>query len=181
MRIIDEIPGLYRVLELEPFRKTEGVSFDIFPMEALPRVDAIDRVIHKKSAISPGKVGEVERPWYMHPHQEDNLLVLFGRRDVEVYSRSHGRIESFTAYPDRILKNGKLLHEGGAILVWPTEVFHRITSGEEGSASVNLAVHHPGFDIATNFNIYDLDPATGEYRVLRYGFEDQNQPTNPYS
>jgi len=42
-----------------------------------------------------------------------------------------------------------------------------------GSASLNLAVHHDGFDIRTNFSVYDLDPDTGQYRVIREGHLDQ--------
>jgi len=53
-------------------------------------------------------------------------------------------------------------------------VFHRIRSdAETGSHSVSLATHHPGFDIETNFSIYDLDVETGEFHVLRKGSKDQ--------
>jgi hypothetical protein len=53
-------------------------------------------------------------------------------------------------------------------------VFHLITSDPiEGSASVNLATHYEGFDIETNFSIYDLDVDTGEYKVIRKGSLDQ--------
>lgn len=173
MRIIEEVEGLYRILELTPFRKTPGVTFDIFPMDAAPRIDGIDRVIHDHNAISPGSVGDVKRPWYLHQHQEDNLMVLHGVREVDIYTPKHGRVEHFTVYPDKILKNGELIVEGGAVLVWPTGVFHRIVSGPDGSASVNLAVRHEGFDIRTNFSIYDLNTDTGEYRVIRQGYQDQ--------
>lgn len=174
MRVIEEVEGLYRIIELTPFRKTEGVTFDLFPMDAVPHVDGIDRVLHKHGAISPGSVAGVERPWYLHQHQEDNLLVLQGVREVDIYSQKHGKVEHFTVYPDKIYKNGELIVEGGAVLVWPTGVFHRIQSGPEGSASINLAVRHEGFDVRTNFSIYDLNTETGEYRVIREGFKDQS-------
>jgi hypothetical protein len=171
--IIDEVPSLYRVIQLDPFRSTPGVTFDLFPMDALPRIDSIDRVIHNPFAQSPGPVGTVERPWYMHEFQDDNLIVLHGRREVEIYTPRHGRIEHFSVTPQSIRKNGTLLVDGGAILVWPSHVFHRIISGEEGSASINLAVRYPGFDIHSNFNIYDLDPGNGWYQIIRKGSEDQ--------
>lgn len=175
MRIIKEIPGLYRIIELSLFRKTPGVTFDLFPMEVVPHIDSIDRVLHDHSAVSPGPVGEVERPWYMHTAQDDNLIVLSGRREVDIYTPEHGRVEHFTVTPDRVLHNGETVYEGGAVLIWPKGVFHRIVSGPEGSASINLAVHHPGFDIRTNFSIYDLDTETGDYRVIREGYRDQAQ------
>lgn len=171
--LISEKKGLYSLVKLKLFRKTPGVVFDLYPLETLPHIDAIDRVLHERSAISPGPVGDVERPWYMHEHQSDNLIVLHGQRTVELYSRSHGEIEKFVVLPDKIYHNDKLIYDGGAVLGWPPFVFHRIVSGEQGSASINLAVHSEGFDIRTNFNIYDLDVSTGQYRVLRKGFEDQ--------
>ncbi|MDD5758120.1 MAG: hypothetical protein PHI06_03455 [Desulfobulbaceae bacterium] len=171
--IIDEVPGLYRMLALKPMRKTAKVTFDCVAMEFLPRIDAIDRVIHEGGAISPGQVGDVVRPWYMHPGQDDNLLVLNGIRHVELYSQAHGRIENFTVTPQSISKNGQVVYEGGAMLVWPRRVFHRIRSGEEGSASLNFAIHYEGFDIRTNFNIYALDAGKGEFSVIREGHLDQ--------
>lgn len=173
MKIIESVENLYSIIELTPFRKTEGVVFDLFPMDAVPHIDSIDRVLHEHSAISPNPVGDVERPWYMHPHQEDNLLVLYGQREVDIYTKEHGKVEHFTVYPDKIYKNGVLIYEGGAVLVWPTGVFHRIVSGENGSASINLAVHHPGFNIKSNFNIYDLNTETGEFHMIREGYKDQ--------
>ena len=171
--IVDEVPGFWRIIKLKAFRRTEGVAFDLVPMETLPRIDGIDRVLHAKAALSPGSVGGVSRPWYMHPHQEDNLIVLHGVRTVDIYTLEQGKVETFVVEPQRVLKDGKVIYDGPAMLVWPTMVFHRITSGPEGSASLNFAVRKPGFDIDTNFSVYDLDPATGEYKVIREGKLDQ--------
>ncbi len=171
--IIDEVAGLYKILRLDPLRKTPGVVFDTFPMDSVTHIDAIDRVIHQNGALSPGSIGDVERPWYMHPYQDDNLLVLFGTRSVDIYTPEHGKVEHFEITPNSIYKNDKLVYEGGAILVWPKYVFHRIISGPQGSASINLAAHYEGFDINTNFSIYDLNTKTGEYKVIRSGREDQ--------
>lgn len=172
--VIDEVPGFYRIIELKAFRRTEGVSFDIVPMEFMPHIEGIDRVVHKRFAISPGPVAGVDRPWYMHPYQEDNLLVLHGSRSVDIFTMKHRRIESFVVEPERILHNGELVYEGPAMLVWPTGVFHRITTGEEGSASLNFAIRNPGFNVKTNFNVYDLDMERGKTTLLRAGYLDQN-------
>jgi hypothetical protein len=131
--------------------------------------------MHGPGAASPGAVGEVERPWYMHPHQDDHLIVLHGTRHVEIYTPSHGKIERFIAEPDRIEMNGELLYDGAAALVWPRGVFHRVLSAETGSASLNLATHREGFDLNTNFNVYDLDPETGRFTCVRKGHLDQGQ------
>ncbi len=172
--IYQEEPGLYRIIPLKVLRRTEGVTFDNVPVEAIPKIDAIDRVIHKSKAISPGPTGAVARPWYMHPHQDDNLVVLHGTRLVDLYTKEHGRIESFEVSADRITMQGKLIYDGPAMLVWPTRVFHRVESLEEGSSAINFAVHYEGIDMRTNFNIYDLDLKTGQFEVIREGFRDQN-------
>ena len=172
--ILEEVEGLYRIVALKTLRRTPGVRFDMVRLAALLRIDAIDRVIHEGGAVSPGPVGDVARPWYMHTHQDDNLLVLHGTRTIEIYTPAHGRIERFTVTADHVMRDGKLLNEAAAILVWPRGVFHRIESDPvEGSASLNLATHYDGFDIKTNFSIYDLDVATGAYRVIRKGNQDQ--------
>ncbi len=171
--VVDEVKGLYKVIEFKEFRKTEGVTFDVVPVKALGQIDAVDRVIHCADAISPSETKGVSRPWYMHMHQQDNLVVLHGIRYVELYTPAHGKIEQFTVTPDAIYKGDHLIIEGGAMLTWPRGVFHRIVSGDGGSASINLAMHYDGFDISTNFNIYDFNMDTGRFHVLREGVLDQ--------
>lgn len=171
--IVAEVPGFYRIIALKPFRRTQGVAFDLVPMELLPKIDGIDRVLHEHGAVSPGAVGAVERPWYLHPHQEDNLIVLAGKRTVDIYNLEHRSMETFTVEPQRIYKNGELFYDGPAMLVWPCNVFHRIVSGMDGSASLNFAARYDGFDIRSNFSIYELDTKIGSYRVIREGHLDQ--------
>jgi hypothetical protein len=173
--VVEQVEHVYTILRLFRLRETPGVSFDVLPHKLVPRVDAVDRVIHEAGALSPGSVGDVERPWYMHPGQDDHLMVLAGKRYVELYSPILGRVVSFEVEPDRIVREGEPICDMACLLVWDRGVFHRIRSDAEvGSRSVNLATHYPEFDIDTNFNIYDLDLATGEFHVLRRGAEDQN-------
>lgn len=171
--VIDQADGLYRITALSTFRKTAGVLFDAVPMGGLASLQAIDRVLHDRGAYSPGPVEGVERPWYMHTGQEDNLIVLAGFRDVELFRA--GRLARFRVTPERIEKEGVLLFDRAVMLSWPTNVYHRIISSpEKGSASINLAVRHPRFNLSTEFNIYDLDLATGRARVAREGYLDQS-------
>lgn len=172
--IIAEKPFHYRIIKMKVFRKTEGVTFDLVPLKTLSSISAVDRVLHRQGAISPGAVDEHERPWYMHTHQEDNLLVLQGVRYVELYSMQTKELTSFEVGPDYLKQDGELIHQGGCVLSWPVNVFHRIISGVNGSASINFAHHLEGMDFRTNFNIYDLDLSTGQHKVVRYGYEDQS-------
>lgn len=167
------IDGLYEIIPLDIFRKTEGVNFDLIPASLLPKISSMDRVIHKKGAISPGSVAGVKRPWYMHPGQDDNLIVLFGTRYVDLYTKKHGKVEFFKVKSDKIEHDGEIIFDGPAMLVWPRGVFHRVESGSEGSASLNFAVHYNNFDINTNFSIYKLDTDNGKYEVIRNGTLDQ--------
>ena len=172
--VFEQVAGLYRIIPLRVLRKTPGVSFDLVPTEVLPHIDGIDRVLHDGGAVSPAAVGKVLRPWYMHPCQDDNLIVLHGTRYVDIYTKAHGQVESFDVSPHQIRHGGKIIYDGAAMLVWPRCVFHRIRSDEKtGSASLNFAVRYEGFDIRTNFNIYDLDSVGGEYQTIRDGYLDQ--------
>lgn len=168
-----EVKGLYKIIDLIKFRETPGVRFDILPKSILEGTAGVDRVIHDSFAISPGPIGDVKRPWYMHTHQSDHLIVLHGKRYVELYSTEHGKIEQFVVEPSRIFKNGELICDYPAILSWPREVFHRIESKEEGSASINFAFRYEGLDPKTNFSIYQLDVESGQYKVVREGHKDQ--------
>ncbi len=172
--VVEETEGLYRIIRLKVLRKTEGVDFDIVPILKISKIEAVDRVIHRSGAISPGSVGSVKRPWYMHQHQEDHLLVMHGSRLVELWSESHPRVVRFLVKTDGIEKDGKSVTEGPAMLAWPTHVFHRIESDRElGSASLNFAGRLPGYDVRTNFDIFDLNPETGAFKVIREGYKDQ--------
>ena len=117
-QIFKEVADFYRIIPLQPLRRTPGGVFDNLPMTALERIDAIDRVLHQGSAVSPGPVAEVLRPWYMHPHQADNLIVLFGTRQVDIYLPKYG-MESFTVTPEKIYQGDTLLLDAPAMLVWP--------------------------------------------------------------
>ena len=168
-----EVKGLYKVIDLIKLRKTDGVSFDIIPETLLKNLSGVDRVIHKSNAVSPGSIEGVERPWYMHKFQSDNLVVLNGERHIDLYSESHGSVERFIVTRDKIFKNGELLCDYPAVLTWPPYVFHRVESKEKGSASINFAQRTDGFNLKNNFSIYDLDEKTGKYRVIREGHKDQ--------
>ncbi len=70
--ILEEVNGLYSIIALKVLRRTPKVCFDALDLSQLSPAASIDRVLHGPGALSPGSVGSVERPWYMHPHQEDN-------------------------------------------------------------------------------------------------------------
>ena len=68
--MIVDMPGFYRVIALKPFRKTEGVAFDIVPMEYLPAIHGIDRVVHQRGAVSPGAVAWPRGVFHPSPREK---------------------------------------------------------------------------------------------------------------
>tara|TARA_B100000524_G_C23652363_1_gene370562 strand:+ start:1586 stop:2158 length:573 start_codon:yes stop_codon:yes gene_type:complete len=168
---------LYRIIPLRMLRRTPGVSFDEMVPSDIPKIDGIDRVIHAPNSISPGPIQtdkvSVQRPWYMHPGQDDNLMVLQGTRYVDIYNSLSKEKASFIITPDKIYKNEKLYYNGPAMVVWPAGIFHRIISGSEGSISINFATRTDKFELSNNFNIYDLHTKTGKYTIIKEGEEDQ--------
>lgn len=164
---------LYRLIPLRQLRRTAGVVFDELVPSDIPKISGIDRVIHGPNSVSPGPIENVKRPWYMHPGQDDNLLVLQGERYIDIYNPKSNDSASFIVTPNKIYKNDKLYFDGPAMIVWPAGIFHRIISGTSGSISVNFSTRNRNFDIKSNFNIYSLDKGTGEYTLLRDGSDDQ--------
>ena len=66
------------------------------------------------------------------------------------------------------------------MIVWPCGIFHRIISGEEGSISINFSTRYKEFELENNFNIYDLDISTGDYKLIKKGIDDQPDLTYKY-
>ncbi len=168
----DVIAGMCFLLPWEELRTTPSVEFYEMPESLIKDIGAVDRVRHSPGAKSPMVPGDQTHYWYMHPDQEDNLIVFQGKRIVELYTVAHGKIETFEVTPERVTWGEEVIHEGPCVFGWPTDVFHRIHS-PEGSLSINFAKLHEGFDLRTNFNIYTLEPETGKFDVVRAGHLDQ--------
>jgi hypothetical protein len=171
--ILRQEAGFFKITALKTYRRTAGVLFDAVPMEHFSSIQAIDRVLHDRGAYSPGTVGATERPWYWHQGQEDNLIVLAGFRDIDLFR--DGRLVHFRLTPHRLEMDGSVFFDRPAMLSWSARVYHRIVSSpEKGSASINIAIRGADFDLKTNFDIFDLDPITGLARLIRAGILDQS-------
>ncbi|AZR81806.1 MULTISPECIES: hypothetical protein [Piscirickettsiaceae] len=165
------IEHLCFIIPLKPLRNTPNVQF--FSVEGVTDgLAGVDLVIHEPGGKSPLIAGDDTWYWYMHTDQEDKLVVHQGKRLVELYSEKHGQVERFEVTADAVYHNGEKIHDGAAILGWEPYVFHRVHS-PEGSLSTNYAKRLQGFDIDTNFNIYQLDTESGAYDVARLGALDQ--------
>ena len=163
---------MYRLIPLRVLRRTTGVKFDEMVPSDIPKLDGIDKVIHGPNGISPGPVEEsthpCKRPWYMHPGQDDNLMVLQGTRYIDIYCNKRREKASFIVTPDKIYKNDKLYYDGPAKIVWPAGIFHRLIRGDEGSISINFSTRTRRFNLDDNFNVYNLNTYSGEHYVVKY-------------
>lgn len=167
---------MYRLIPLRALRSTPRVNFHEIVPSDIPPIHGLDRVLHEPYATSPGPVEDVKmvkRPWYMHPAQDDNLMVLQGERFVDIFCPQTRALASFIVTPDKIYKNNKLYHDAPAMIVWPAGIFHRIVTGSSGSISINFATRKKGFNLDDNFNVYDLDVTTGNHILIRDGKDDQ--------
>jgi hypothetical protein len=166
--------GMCYIIPLSKLRETPKAKFYFVPNFVEEGISTVQRVSHEPGAMSPSIEGEDSQPWYMHPHQEDNMMVMAGERIIDLYTKEHG-VQTFEATPDKLTHNGKLLIEEAYVFGWYTEVFHRPNS-PNGSEAIFMTHHTEGFDFNMEFNIYSLDLETGDYSVARAGHLDQELP-----
>ena len=133
---------MFELIPYEKFRDTPAVRFfDITVADS----NARDLVIHSGPAVSPpDEVNTGAWQFYLHPHQEDNLLALTGGRVF--YLVNFG-----WSYPYHIVR----LDTGGDILRIPPGTFHRSISDEAGSVVLNQAIRKPGTCVTREFRVYN--------------------------
>lgn len=107
--------------------------------------NARDLVVHRGPAVSPPD-DERTGGWqfYLHPHQQDNLLAVSGGR--------HFVLINF-AWKEPVQQ--VRLEAGGPILRIPPGTFHRSVSDPEGSAVLNQAVRSPATSVEREFRGYN--------------------------
>ena len=133
---------MFELLPYERFRDTPSVRFfDV----TIDTSNARDLVIHTGPAVSPpndSKTGAWQ--FYLHPHQEDNLLAVSGGRTFYLVNLAWEK-------PFHIVR----LDSGGDILRIPTGTFHRSISDPDGSVVLNQTVREPGISLAREFRVYN--------------------------
>ena len=133
---------MFELLPYERFRDTPSVRFfDV----TIDTSNARDLVIHTGPAVSPpndAKTGAWQ--FYLHPHQEDNLLAVSGGRTFYLVNLAWEK-------PFHIVR----LDSGGDILRIPTGTFHRSISDPDGSVVLNQAVREPMVSLEREFRVYN--------------------------
>jgi hypothetical protein len=132
---------MFQMISYEKFRDTPGVKFFNITID---NSNARDLVFHQGPAVSPNDSKDGSWQFYMHSHQEDNLLALSGGRTFYLVNFSWPR-------PFHIVR----LAANGDILQIPPGTFHRSISDQSGSLVLNQAVRDQVANIETEFRVYD--------------------------
>ena len=157
---------MFELIPYERFRDTPAVRFfDV----TIGTSNARDLVIHSGPAISPPN-DLITGDWqfYLHPHQEDNLLAASGGRTFYLVNLSWDM-------PFHIVR----LAAGGDILRIPPGTFHRSISDLDGSVVLNQAVREQGASLTREFRVYNsgripalrLVTTKGAIRPVMHGVE----------
>jgi hypothetical protein len=133
---------MFEMIPYERFRDTPAVRFfDV----TIGSSNARDLVVHSGPAISPPNHSESgDWQFYLHPHQEDNLLAASGGRTFYLVNFAWDQ-------PFHIVR----LAAGGDILRIPPGTFHRSISDLDGSVVLNQAVRAQGASLAREFRVYN--------------------------
>jgi hypothetical protein len=132
---------MFELISYEKFRDTPSVRFfDI----TVATSNARDLVIHEGPATSPNNSDNGAWQFYLHPHQEDNLLALSGGRTFYLVNFSWN-------YPYHMVR----LEARGDILRLPPGTFHRSVSDPQGSIVLNQAVRAEVATLEGEFRVYN--------------------------
>jgi hypothetical protein len=132
---------MFELLSYKKFRDTPSVRFfDITIADSNVR----DLVVHQGPAVSPPDSDAGYWQFYLHPHQEDNLLAISGGRTFYLVNFSWN-------YPYHIVR----LESDREILRIPRGTFHRSVSDTHGSVVMNQAVRDPQATITREFRVYN--------------------------
>ena len=132
---------MFEMVSYKKFRDTPSVRFfDI----TVPESNVRDLVVHTGPAISPPDSDLGYWQFYLHPHQEDNLLAISGGRTFYLVNFTWN-------YPYHIVR----LETDREILRIPRGTFHRSVSDRNGSVVMNQAVRDVEATVASEFRVYD--------------------------
>lgn len=132
---------MFELISYKQFRNTPGVKFfDI----TVNQSNARDLVAHDGPATSPNNSKTGHWQFYLHPHQEDNLLALAGGRTFYLVNFAWEQ-------PFHIVR----LEADGDILRIPPGTFHRSVSDPDGSIVLNQAVRDAQAVVTREFRVYD--------------------------
>ena len=133
---------MFELIPYTRFRDTPSVRFfDVTISDS----NARDLVIHSGPAVSPpNDLQSGAWQFYLHPHQDDNLLSAGGGRTFFLVNLAWD-------HPFHIVR----LDNGGDILHIPRGTFHRSVSDPDGSVVLNQAKRNSNVCLDREFRVYN--------------------------
>lgn len=125
------------VIPTKIFRETKAVSFYDATIDT---TNGCDVVRHGPGAVSPPLDDKGNVQFYVHRHQVDNNLCVYGQREFHL-------IYDLWENPYHIVH----LDEGSGSLTIPIGCYHRSISGPNGSVLINQSVRDDQFSFETEF------------------------------
>ncbi|MGB3516639.1 MAG: hypothetical protein WBA43_09285 [Elainellaceae cyanobacterium] len=146
---------MFELIPYQKFRDTPSVRFfDITINDS----NARDLVFHDGPAVSPNNTDRGNWQFYLHPHQEDNLLAVSGGRTFYLVNFNWEQ-------PFHMVR----LEANGAILRIPPGTFHRSVSDRGGSLVLNQAVRTAQATVEREFRVYSSADIPKLKQITSYG------------
>ena len=146
---------MFELISFHRFRDTPSVQFfDITVSDS----NARDLVFHDGPATSPNNANGGAWQFYLHPHQEDNLLAVSGGRTFHL-------VNFAWEYPFHEVRLDANQH----ILRLPPGTFHRSVSDPRGSLVINQAVRAAEATVESEFRVYNSAEIPRLQRLLNSG------------
>ena len=150
---------MFQLLDFRKFRDTPSVQFfDI----TVATSNARDLVYHEGPAISPNNNDYGDWQFYLHAHQEDNLLALSGGRTFHLVNFEWAR-------PYHVVRLDANRH----ILRIPPGTFHRSESDPDGSLVIYQAVRTQSATVHSEFRVYYSGSIPKLERLLASGLQPE--------
>lgn len=150
---------MFELLPFHRFRDTPSVQFfDI----TVAQSNARDLVFHEGPAVSPPNDRDQAWQFYLHPHQEDNLMALSGGRTFYLVNFAWSQ-------PFHVVR----LDVNQGILRIPPGTFHRSVSDPDGSRVLNQAVRGAQATVEREFRVYNSAHIPRLQRLLTSGLPPQ--------
>ncbi|NJL87560.1 MAG: redox protein [Leptolyngbyaceae cyanobacterium SM1_1_3] len=150
---------MFELVAFSKFRNTPNVRFfDI----TVARSNARDLVFHDGPAVSPNNSAEGSWQFYLHPHQEDNLLAVSGGRTFDLVNFAW----DLPYHRVRLAANRDILRI-------PPGTFHRSVSDRKGSLVINQAVRSVNASVQSEFRVYNAQQIPRLCALLSSGLQPQ--------
>lgn len=140
---------MFRLIPLRSVTRNSNIKVDTLTKH-IPNNSGIHREILSPNTISPVGSENITKDfndtfilgksvrWYANDYEKNNLLVLSGSRELELYCDVKKKKETLVINEDNIYRNGKLYYGSPAMISWYGCIYHRTTSGKDGCLSINI-------------------------------------------